>query len=145
MTTTPAAESPRGHRPINSRHFLAWALFVILGSSAAWFAWMGWDQEYQVDPATGLEHGPYEAWQVIGCGITLSAVAIPASWGRHWKSVLLLPPTFTVAWSVTAGMEDMTGLWMVGALLVLIGSSMGVVVVLGIVGGVESLVRRLRR
>lgn len=117
---------------------------MILGSAGAWFAWMGWDQEYQVDPMTGLESGPYEAWQVIGCGITLLAVAVPASWGRHWKAVLL-PPSFALAWSVTAAAQDMTGLWRVGAIMVLIGSSVGTAVILGVVGGVESLLRRIPR
>ncbi|GAA1165049.1 hypothetical protein [Nesterenkonia sandarakina] len=145
MTTLPpAGPADRSHSWGSSR-FLAWALFVILGSTGAWFAWMGWDQEYQVDPVTGLAHGPYEAWQVIGCGITLLAVAVPASWGRHWKSVLLLPPSFTVAWSVTAASEDSSGLWLVGAIMVLIGSSLGTAVVLGVTGGVESLLGRIRR
>ncbi|MBO0596711.1 hypothetical protein I2485_04450 [Nesterenkonia sp. E16_7] len=124
---------------------MAWAVFVILGSAGAWFAWMGWDQEYQVDPVTGLASGPYEAWQVIGCGITLLAVAVPASWGRHWKAALLLPPSFTLAWSVTAAAEDMTGLWMVGAVMVLIGSSLGTAAILGVTGAVESVLRRIRR
>ncbi|PRZ16703.1 hypothetical protein [Nesterenkonia sandarakina] len=145
MTTTPPpGQTDRSHSWRSAR-FLTWSIFVILGSAGAWFAWMGWDQEYQVDPMTGLEHGPYEAWQVIGCGVTLLAVALPASWGRHWKSVLLLPPSFTVAWSVTAAAEDVTGLWMVGAIMVLIGSSVGAAVVLGVTSGVESRDRRLRK
>lgn len=145
MTTTPPA-GPADRSPSwRSARFLTWAIFVILGSAGAWFAWMGWDQEYQVDPVTGLEHGPYEAWQVIGCGITLLAVALPAAWGRHWKSVLLLPPSFTVAWSVTAAAEDMTGLWMVGAIMVLLGSILGTVLSLAVAGGMASLVRRSRR
>ncbi|MGJ9373187.1 hypothetical protein [Nesterenkonia sp. CF4.4] len=145
MTTTPQPGSKDPGHSRRSPHLAAWAVFVVLGSAGAWFAWMGWDQEYQVDPVTGLEHGPYEAWQVIGCGITLLAVALPASWGRHWKSVLLLPPSLTVAWSVTAASQDSTGLWLVGAIMVLIGSSLGTGVVLGVTGGAESLVRRLRR
>ncbi|WP_198144676.1 hypothetical protein [Nesterenkonia jeotgali] len=145
MTTTPSPEPTGRRHSWGSPRFLAWAVFVILGSAGAWFAWMGWDQEYQVDPVTGLAHGPYEAWQVIGCGITLLAVAVPASWGRHWKSVLLLPPSFTVAWSVTAASEDSSGLWLVGAIMVLIGSSLGTAVVLGVAGGAERLLGQLRR
>lgn len=145
MTTPPPAGSADRSHSWRSARFLTWAIFVTLGSAGAWFAWLGWDQEYQVDPVTGMAHGPYEAWQVIGCGVTLLAVALPASWGRHWKSVLLLPPSFTVAWSETAAAEDLTGLWMVGAIMVLIGSSVGAAVVLGVTSGVESRVRRLRK
>ncbi|EXF24237.1 hypothetical protein BG28_07260 [Nesterenkonia sp. AN1] len=132
MTTTPPVGSAETDRSSTRRHVLAWSLFVILGSAGAWFGWMAWDQEYQVDPVTGMEHGPYEAWQVIGCGITLLLIALWTSRSRWWLTVLLLPPSFTVAWSLTAAAEDSTGLWLVGAMLVGIGSTLGTVVVLGI-------------
>lgn len=144
MTPAPPADAPPADRPEKSPHFWAWALFVILGSAGAWFAWMGWDQEYWVNTATGTAHGPYEAWQVIGCGISLIVIAVAASWGRHWRSVLLLPPSFTVAWSVTAAREDMTGLWVVGAILVLTGISVGAAVILGATAGVQRLLGRHR-
>ncbi|MGJ9406460.1 hypothetical protein ACHABQ_09080 [Nesterenkonia aurantiaca] len=132
MTSRPPTPAARDSRASRTLRVAAWAGFVVLGSAGAWFGWMGWDQEYQVDPVTGMEHGPYEAWQVIGCGITLLLIALWTSRSRWWLTVLLLPPSFTVAWSLTAEAEDSTGLWLVGAMLVGIGSTLGTVVVLGI-------------
>ena len=129
--TTPGAGPPR--RPLSQKllRLLGWSAFVVLGSAGSWFVWMGWDQTYWVDSTTGLEHGPYRVWQVITCGITLLAVAVWTSRGRYWPTVLLLPPSFTAAWSVTAS-EDITGLWMVGAIMVGFGSTLGTLIVLGI-------------
>ncbi|GAA1140182.1 hypothetical protein [Nesterenkonia lutea] len=131
MTDSSASARAHGPRSQMLLRLLGWSAFVILGSAASWFAWMGWDQEYWVDSATGLEHGPYRAWQVIGCGITLVAIAIWTSIHRCWPTVLLLPPSFTLAWSVTAS-EDSTGLWVVGAIMVLVGSTVGTLIILGI-------------
>ncbi len=133
MTDSPASPAPRRDRrtpPRRSLRLLGWVTFVVLGSAAAWFGWMAWDQEYWTDPDTGMEHGPYRAWQVIGCGLTLVAIAVWTSRSRWWPTVLL-PPSFTLAWSVTAS-EDTTGLWMVGAIMVAIGSTVGTLIVLGI-------------
>lgn len=133
MTDSPDSRASRRDRrtpPRGSLRLLGWVAFVVLGSAAAWFGWMGWDQEYWVDPDTGMEHGPYRAWQVIGCGVTLVALAVWTSRSRFWPTVLLLPPSFTLAWSVTAS-EDDTGLWLVGAIMVAIGSTVGTLIVLG--------------
>ena len=43
-------------------------LTVAVLSAGSWLAWMGWDDEYQIDPRTQVASGPYEAWQVVGCG-----------------------------------------------------------------------------
>lgn len=128
--TPPASGRDRRTAPRSSLCLLGWVAFVVLGSAAAWFGWMAWDQEYWTDPDTGIPQGPYRAWQVIGCGVTLVAIAVWASRSRFWPTVLLLPPSFTLAWSVTAS-EDDTGLWMVGAILVAIGTTVGTLIVLG--------------
>lgn len=125
------AEPFSGRRWGRLQRLLGWTAFMVLGSAGSWYAWMGWDQQYWVDSRTGLAHGPYRAWQVIGCGVTLVAIAIWTSRGRYWPTALLLPPSFTLAWSETAS-EDSTGLWLVGALFVGIGSTVGTLLILGI-------------
>ncbi|WP_218221187.1 hypothetical protein [Nesterenkonia sp. Act20] len=140
MTDFPSSRRDRRTPPGRSLRTLGWVAFVVLGSAAAWFAWMGWDQEYWEDPETGTPQGPYRAWQVIGCGVTLVAIGVWTSRSRCWPAVLLLPPSFTLAWSITAS-EDDTGLWMVGAIMVLIGTSLGTAIVMGIVRTARSLAK----
>lgn len=137
------SESPGGITQ-KYAHQMAWLGVVVLGAMSTWFAWMGWDQSYWTDPATGLEHGPYRGWQVAGCVLSLLVIAVLASWGRHWWTVLLLPPSFALAWSLTAAAEDVTGLWAVGALVVLLGTTVGTLVVLGVTRGVRQVIQHRR-
>jgi hypothetical protein len=55
------------------------ALGIAAAAVAAYWGWLGWDTEYRVDPVTHVESGPYEAWQVIGCVLTLVVVAAVAA------------------------------------------------------------------
>jgi len=113
---------------------------AVMGA-ACWFAWLGNDTTYQVDPATGVASGPYEAWQVLGCVLSL-AVAVVLGTVRLAGPVTVLVTTlaFTVAWSVTASTDE-TGLWLVGALLVLVGVAAGA----SAVAAVTAAVLRRRR
>lgn len=110
-------------------------------AAACWFAWLGRDTTYQVDPATGVASGPYEAWQVLGCVLSL-AVAVVLGTVKLGGPVTVVVTTlaFTVAWSVTASADE-TGLWLVGALLVLVGVAVGA----GVVAAVTTAVLRRRR
>ena len=100
------------------------ALVAVL-SAACWFAWLAWDTTYQVDPVTGVASGPYEAWQVLGCVLSLAAVVVLGSLKLGpWWTVLTVTVAFTVTFSVTAS-SDETGLWGVGALLVAFGVAAG--------------------
>ncbi len=97
---------------------------VAAATLATWWAWLGWDTEYQVDPVTEVASGPYEAWQVVGCGLTLVLLAAGASlWTHPWLVAATLTLSFTLVWSVQAASSDDTGLWAVGALLLLVGLS----------------------
>lgn len=83
---------------------------------AAWAAWLGWDQHRDVHP-DGSETGPYEAWQVIGLGLTVLALAYwAASRGHTTAAVLGTTTGLTVAayydWS-----DDASGLFMIGVSL----------------------------
>ncbi|WP_243884684.1 hypothetical protein [Cellulomonas fengjieae] len=125
--------SPRGRVSVASRT----ALVAVL-SAACWFAWLGWDTTYQTDPATGVASGPYEAWQVLGCVLSLAAVvALGSLVLGPWWTVLTVTVAFTIAFSVTAS-SDETGLWGVGALLVAFGVAAGSTVLAMIMKAVAS-------
>jgi hypothetical protein len=100
-------------------------------SAASWFAWMGWDTSYDIDPVTQVASGPYQAWQVVGCGVTLLLVLVGALLLGVRAVVACAATTvaFTAAWTTTAASTDETGLFMVGAVLVLLGVAAGSAVV----------------
>jgi hypothetical protein len=100
-------------------------------SAAAWFAWMGWDTEYDVDPVTQSTSGPYRAWQVIGCGVTLLVLLVGALLLRVPPVVACAAVTvaFTAAWTATAAATDDSGLFVVGAVLVFLGLAVATAVV----------------
>lgn len=113
------------HRPVAS---------VVLAflTASCWWGWMAWDRSYQVDPATGETSGPYEAWQVIGCVLCLVVVCVVATMRLPvWIVVPIMTVAFTGAWSWTASGVDDSGLWLVGAISVFVGSGIGTVMVSG--------------
>ncbi|WP_406288728.1 hypothetical protein [Embleya sp. NBC_00896] len=88
---------------------------------ALWAAWLGWDQQRDVYP-DGSTTGPYEAWQVIGLGLTLPAPVYWAASRGHVAAATLGTTTgLTVAayydWS-----DDSSGLFVIGVGMVMIGS-----------------------
>ncbi|SFJ68834.1 hypothetical protein [Cellulomonas sp. KH9] len=120
MTTTP------DHAAAGPGRTAARYAFVAVLTAACWFAWLGWDTQYRTDPVTGDVTGPYEAWQVVGCVVSLVAVtvlAVRALGGR--RAVAAVAVTFTAAWVATQAPRDDSGLWLVGALLVLLGTTVG--------------------
>ncbi|WZH53144.1 MAG: hypothetical protein PIR53_03910 [Nocardioides alkalitolerans] len=138
MSTNATSATPArpDRRPLRD---LAWGLGVAVLSAAAWFGWMGWDDEYQVDPVTDVASGPYEAWQVVGCAVTLLVVGVVAArWWRPFAAAIVLSVAFTVAWSVTSAAEDDTGLWGVGAVLVLVGTSAASLLVAAVVAAIAT-------
>jgi hypothetical protein len=95
------------------------AVGIAVLAAGSWFGWMGWDHTYQYD-AAGQASGPYEAWQVAGCVLTLAVLAAAgALLVSPWLTALLVTVPFTAAWIATAAPSDDTGLWAVGAILVL--------------------------
>ncbi|NHC14809.1 hypothetical protein [Motilibacter deserti] len=101
------------------------AVVLVAACFAAYWGWLGWDSEYQTDPVTGQTSGPYESWQVVGCVLTLAGTAVAAGLlGYGVVAVAVMPLAFTVAWSIPAS-SDETGLWGVGAFMILIGATVG--------------------
>ncbi|MFD6447490.1 hypothetical protein ACFWEJ_20445 [Promicromonospora sp. NPDC060204] len=104
--------------------------FVVVLTVAAWWIFLGRDTVRDVDPATGAVTGPYEAPQVIACVLVLIALVVVGTLAAPaWVAVLAVALPFTVAWTVQAASDDDSGLWAVGALLVLVGTLAGGAVV----------------
>lgn len=102
------------------------AVAVAVLTVGVWFAWLGWDTNYQVD-AAGQQSGPYEGWQVAGCVLSLVALLAGAILAgvRAFPAAAALTVAFTVAWTVRAAATDDSGLFVVGAVLVLVGTALG--------------------
>lgn len=99
---------------------------LLVGAFGAYWGWLGWDHEYQRDPVTGRASGPYESWQVVGCILTLTFLALLAGALLCRRlAVVALPAAFTVAWSLPAARVDETGLWGAGAFMILCGTAVG--------------------
>ncbi|WP_406318887.1 hypothetical protein OHA77_16165 [Streptosporangium sp. NBC_01639] len=111
---------------------------LAVATLANYLAWLGWDRQKDVLP-DGSTTGPYQPWQVAGVALGLGVLAAVAGWRRHPViGAAAVSLTMTVCWSVAAATSDDSGLWAVGALLVLAGTSLGT-------GAVAALTARFRR
>lgn len=98
------------------------SLFAL--SAGLWWGWFGWDTEYDVDPATGSVSGPYEWWQVGGCILVWAVVGWMGNRMLHPAAVVtIMPVAFTTAFSISAAQMDDSGLWIVGAILMIAGTT----------------------
>lgn len=100
-----------------------------LFAAAMWFAWLGWDHEYYY--VDGVAQGPYRGWQVVGCALSLAIGAVIAYlMVRRLAAALLVTIAttigFVVPWTADAASEDDSGLFAVGALLLVFGSLAGI-------------------
>ena len=139
-----ARTSRPGGRPARATVLAGGALVAAL-TATAWYGWLGRDHEYQVDPVTGAVSGPYEAWQVAGCVLSLLALALAAGvLLRPLVPLAVVPPAFTVAWSVDAAAHDESGLWAVGAVMLLFGLVLGAAAVTGVTTPLHDRVTRRR-
>ncbi|MFE2019382.1 hypothetical protein ACFW9O_15265 [Streptomyces sp. NPDC059499] len=124
-------------RPLKLVPQLTAILVLAVMTLAVWAAWLGWDQHRDVHP-DGSETGPYEAWQVIGLVLTLLAPVYWAASRRYLAGAVLgVPLGLTVAaaydWS-----DDSSGLFMVGVLMIMMGS----LVVTGVATAVIASVKK---
>jgi hypothetical protein len=104
-----------------------------------WFAWLGWDHTYY--DVGGVPQGPYSAWQVIGCCLSIGAGAVFALvWVRQSVAIFILASAavigFAIPWSAEAARTDESGLWVVGLLYLLVGGSLGLVALLAVANSV---------
>ncbi|MFJ6940067.1 hypothetical protein [Streptomyces sp. NPDC101132] len=79
----------------------------------AWAAWLGWDQVLDVAP-DGSVSGPYQAWQVIGLVLTLTAVV----WASARRQLVVASIIGTTAGLTVASFydwsDDGSGLFVIG-------------------------------
>jgi hypothetical protein len=114
-------------------------IFSALATSAAYMAFLGWDQRKVLGP-DGQLHGPYQAWQVIAFGAVVALIAARLAWiGHVLIAVVGCTVTVTGAWSVDAATDPLDdGLWPLGAVFVATGVLAGTL-------AITSLVARARR
>ncbi|MGC4808494.1 hypothetical protein [Micromonospora sp. DT233] len=113
------------HTSTRTRALLG-GLVLAVATVAVWWAWLGWDTEYTFDPETSSTSGPYDTWQVVGCVLSLVALAAVGGWLlRPWLVVPVMTVAFTAAWSWRAATSDDSGLWVIGGVLMLVGMATG--------------------
>lgn len=141
MSGTDRQHSPRPARTA--------AITVALATLTAgvWWLWLGSDTTYRVDPVTGVSSGPYEAPQIVACGVclivlaTVGALMLPAG-----LVVVTMTVVFTGAWSINASSTDTTGLWAVGAVFLFLGMLAGLWLVVATTSAIRRVwARRHRR
>ena len=118
-------------------------LAVTAAVALVYAAFLGWDQQRDVDPVTGENTGPYGTAQVLACGVAYLLVVACGGARAPVAAAVAGPVAFTFLWSLDAATDpDADGLWPIGALLVLWGTSVGAVlaVLLG-----RALAHRTRR
>jgi hypothetical protein len=122
-------------------------LAVAALSALSWYAWLAWDSEYQVDPVTQVSSGPYEAWQVVGCALSLLVLFVGALLAgvRPVPASAALTLAFTAVWTATAASRDETGLYGVGMVMLLVGLTVATTVVSVAVLGLRHLLTARRR
>ena len=79
------------------------------------------------------------AWQVLGCALSIAAAAVLAHlWVRGAWAVFVLATAadigFAVRWALDAASTDVTGLWALGLLFLLVGVGFGLAVLLAVTG-----------
>ncbi|MGC9472601.1 hypothetical protein ACP4I1_00365 [Streptomyces sp. WG4] len=119
-------------RQAKTVHQLVSGLLAAGLTSALWAAWLGWDQKRDVH-ADGTTTGPYEAWQVIGLVLSL---LVPVCWMVARRHVVGAVLGVTVGLTVSAfydWSDDASGLYGVGAGLVMVGGFAGSAVVAALV------------
>jgi hypothetical protein len=106
---------------------LLWSALSAAIVAGTYWAFLGWDRRKDLNPATGELTGPYQPWQVIGCGAVLTLLAFEAGRrGRIWPVALVLPTVLTASFAISAATDsESDGLWPIGAALVALGSSAG--------------------
>jgi hypothetical protein len=124
---------------------IAVAIVLALLTATSYLAWLGWDQQKDVD-AAGNASGPYESWQVLGLAVTVGLLAGGAGWvGRSWSASAVIPTVLTVCFAIDAMTDpDADGLWAVGAVLVAIGSLTAITIVAQVAHAVHAQVNPRR-
>jgi hypothetical protein len=118
------------------------AVLVVAGVSAAlWAAWLGWDQHRDVHP-DGSTTGPYEVWQVAGLVLTLLVPVYWAASRRYFAGAVLGTTLGLTAAAYYDWSDDATGLFVIGVVLVMLGSFAATAAVSAVIAAVKKDGRR---
>ena len=107
---------------------------TFVGGILVWLATMSWP----LGP-----HGDYLPWQVILAGAAMVALTIALAWCLPTEGAAIgwtAASGFALAWGVWAGLQDDTGLWGVGLIMVLLGAGTS----LALVGWLTGVLRQRR-
>jgi hypothetical protein len=112
------------------------ALVVAGVSAALWAAWLGWDQHHDVHP-DGSTTGPYEVWQVAGLVLTLLVPVYWAASRRYFAGAVLGTTLGLTAAAYYDWSDDATGLFVIGVVLVMLGSFAATAAVSAVIAAVK--------
>lgn len=120
-----------GSRAEEIARAVLWAVAAAGFTASAYLLLLGWHAGKTVDPTTGNETGPYEAWQVILLCAAIGVISAVLGWLRLVVvAIVVVPVTVTALFAAdSASSPDGDGLWAVGAVLVALGSFAGVALV----------------
>lgn len=147
VTTSQPGPAPALEGPPRSarRSLVAFAVALVLGA-AVWGGWLAWDHTASYDVVTGTQQSPYVTLQVLGCALTVGVVVALLAALRHpLVGAGGVAAGFWVAWTADAASTDETGLFAIGAVLLLAGPALGTAVAAGVGAGVGALLRAGRR
>jgi hypothetical protein len=116
-----------------NRRTLLYSIATAAASALAFAAWIGWDRTYDLMPGTTSYTGPLQAWQVIGCTLSVLAIVVVAVRAPLRISALVVSVTtaVTVAWIIwSLNMTNNIGanLWPIGAAMVAVSVATGTTV-----------------
>lgn len=130
-----AIESPLAH--VTPRELWATVALAALTALGTWL-FLGPSAPPVVDHDTG-EYTANALPLIAGCGATLLTLTIAATFfARPLLVVPALALPFTATWTVAATTTDDSGLWAIGAVIALIGSTVGA----GIVSAITDAARK---
>lgn len=135
--------------PVRPVRLIVGSLVTAALAAASWIGWLGWLYwgEYEEDPLTGAEDGLLVMWPLVGCVLSLVAVLVGAL-------VADVPPVpaaaawivgFAVPWTMEAAARDVTGLYVVGLVLLVGGMAMAAALITAIVTWLRGALARRRR
>ncbi|MGH3913108.1 MAG: hypothetical protein ACRDTC_06820 [Pseudonocardiaceae bacterium] len=118
---------------------------LAVATAASYLVWTAWNRYREFD-AQGSAESPYEPWQASGLMLVLivGVLAGVAGWRRcAWAAVLVIPTVLTLCISIIGATDpDGDGLWVIGAMLVMISSFLWVCLV---AVPAEAISRRIAR
>ncbi|GAA1650283.1 hypothetical protein GCM10009828_094270 [Actinoplanes couchii] len=116
------------------------AVTIMVLSALIWYAWLGWDTERQLNPTSGEYTGPYQVWQIVGCGASLILLLVGALWAgtREVLAAAALTVGFTIVWTADAARNDDSGLFAVGTIVLFAGLAAASGVIAAIAFGIRN-------